>query len=102
MVALVTLERAKSQVIVDFDDDDLLLQDICDLATDAVINYIGQPDHTWTDATVPGTIKAAILLMVSDMYSNRGDDMKEHGQADGYLPKPVTSLLHRYRSPVLA
>lgn len=102
-MALVTLVEAKSHLRVMHDDEDNDITLRMEAATEIVVDYIKQPDNEWTDADAPFLIKAAILLVLADLYENRGDgESPEYGQADGYLTKPVTAILHRYRDPALA
>lgn len=54
--------------------------------------------QAWTDATVPSNVKAAILLMLTHLYLNRGEDMK----ADESAWKAIGNLLVGFRDPALA
>jgi hypothetical protein len=75
-------------------------------ATDVVLHYIAsyiarvQPE--WDETSVPPGIRAATLMVLAWLWEHRGDDETDQGAADGYLTRPVTSLLHRYRDPALA
>ncbi|MGY3607664.1 MULTISPECIES: head-tail connector protein [unclassified Bradyrhizobium] len=75
-------------------------------ATDAVLNYIDgyiqREKPTWDEDTVPPGIRAAILLTLAWLWEHRGDGETDQAPADGYLTKPATALLHRYRDPALA
>jgi len=53
---------------------------------------------TWTSLTVPGQVRSAILLMLSRLYEQRGDD--EKADADCWLA--IERLLMRSRDPALA
>jgi len=102
-MSLVTLDEAKSHLRVMHSDEDATITLYMNAATEIVIDYIKKPDHEWTDAEAPFLIKAAILLVLAGLYENRGDDEKpDYSQADGYLAKPVTAILHRYRDPAYA
>lgn len=57
---------------------------------------IGAP--TWTDVTVPGPIRSAILLMLTHLYERRGEDMG----TDERLWQAIERLLMRSRDPALA
>lgn len=97
MVALVTLEEAKSRLRLDFHDEDEDTVEMLEQATDIVIGYIKRPDHGWTDETVPDRIKAAILVVVARMEKDR------EGQLEGgIINETVRSLLIRDRDPALA
>lgn len=102
MVSLVSLADAKRHLYVDFDDHDFDIDLKIESATEIVIDYIKRPDHGWTEEDVPPLIRAAILLVLADLYEHRGDEEPQPGPADGYLDKTVTRILHRYRDPALA
>ncbi len=53
---------------------------------------------SWTDATVPVKVKAAAKLMLTHLYENRGDDMKN----DEALWQAVKNLIVDMRDPALA
>lgn len=95
MAALVTLDEVKNRLRIDFNDDDVDVLAMSEEATDIVIGYIKQPDHEWTYETVPFRIKAAILLVVSRLYEDRGG-------TEDVLTDAVKRLLHRDRDPALA
>lgn len=57
---------------------------------------VGAP--AWTDTTVPGPVRSAILLMLTHLHELRGDDMK----ADSDLWMAIDRLLCRFRDPALA
>lgn len=102
MATFVTLQQAKNQLRVTWDDEDAHIQLVLDACEDAVLNYIKR-DYNWTVSTVPPAIKLSILVLLStytEAYRD-GDDMS-NDIARGYLPIAVTSLLHRYRKPAWA
>ncbi|ACL57572.1 head-tail connector protein [Methylobacterium nodulans] len=94
-MALVTLEAAKLHLRIDGTDEDALVQDKIEAATDLVLDYLKTPEHGWTAETVPARVKAAILLALGVLYENR------EGQVDP-LTDAVRSLLHRLRDPAIA
>lgn len=100
MVMLVTLERAKSQEYIIHDAYDAEVAAKAEEASDIVLDYLGRRDNPdeWTDETVPGTVRAAVLLTFGALWENRdgGEDGPEP------LSTAVKSLLRRYRDPVLA
>lgn len=76
-------------------------------AEDIVLDWITEiPDAPWTDATVPGRVSAAIIMVVGFLL----DDESEAAQAalsalaDGTAStkNPVAALLWRLRTPTLA
>lgn len=101
MVALVTLQQAKRHLRVLHDDENDDLKDKIQQASEIVVDYIQRPELTWTDASngtpsdAPMRVQAAVLLVLAGLWEHRGDGEQDYGQADGYLTKPVTALLHR-------
>lgn len=53
---------------------------------------------TWTEVTVPANVRAAILLMLTHLYENRGDDMK----TENALWQSIQNRLVGHRDPALA
>lgn len=93
MAALVTLPVVKARLAITFSTQDAKITGLIDEAQDIVIGYIEKPDHGWTDATAPGRIKSAIILVVARLYAN--DDQP-------VLTDSVKSILRRDRKPVVA
>lgn len=93
MAALVTLAEAKSHLRVLNSDQDTDIGMKAEAASDIVTDYIKRPDHEWTDADAPALIKAAILLVLGDLFNDR----EGAGLSEG-----VKAILHRYRDPALA
>lgn len=112
MVALVTLEQARRHLRVFHTDEDADLLEKIQQASEIVMDYLQRPDLEWTDAVdgdpdasppvapvesdAPRLIQASVLLVLAGLWEHRGDGEQEYGQADGYLSKPVTALLHRW------
>lgn len=70
----VTLSEAKKHLLVDdsFKDDDDYILALIDIAEDAVaINLCIQLDSITTGGELPPVVKAAILLLVGNLYANR-------------------------------
>jgi hypothetical protein len=93
MASLVTLIEAKAHLRVLASDQDTDITAKALAASDIVIDYIKRPDHEWTDADAPPLIKAAILLVLGNLFFEREGAMITDG---------VKSILHRYRDPALA
>src|SRR4029077_3116705 len=53
---------------------------------------------TWTALTVPLTVQAAILLLLTHLYEHRGDDMKP----DAEVWAAIDRLIGLHKDPVLA
>lgn len=103
MADLVTLDEAKLQLRITWDDEDQYVQLVLDAAEDAVLDYIKE-DKGWTSANVPGGVKLAILVLMTTYFEpfRDGDNFDNNTVAFGYPPPAVTSLLHRYRKPAYA
>ena len=110
-VALATLERVKSALRIDTDQDDALLDAYILAASAAVIAYLkGQADVLLDLDTggsmpsgfeVPPAIEIATVILVGHFYREPDGDT-EKAFEQGYLPKPVTALLYPLRDPALA
>jgi hypothetical protein len=111
---LVTLQQAKDHLNIttpagDPDDADLTLK--LAAAEALVLDYCGSTAYwrditaTWTSATVPMQVQAAILFQCADLFRFRGDDTRtdQPDRTDGYdLSQAVRDLLRRLRDPVVA
>ncbi len=102
MVKLVSLEAAKRRQRIFHDDEDADLEAMIEQASDIILNYISQPETEWTDLTAPPLIQAAVLYQVGLMWADRGDTEPIYAPADGYLDRRITSIIHRYRKPIMA
>jgi hypothetical protein len=94
---LITLTQAKDQLVYEADDRDSEILLKIEEASSIVTDYLKRPDHGWTDRTVPGHVRAAVRLVLANLWAQRGD-------VDGADPlsPAVKSLLHRERDPTLA
>jgi len=105
MTAIVSLQEASAHLRRDdCDGDSLDLSLKIDAASEAVMQYL-----KWTEADVPDPVpflvKAAVLCLVGEMYSNREGEISDPIEAQygyGYLPKSVVSLLYPLRMPSIA
>jgi hypothetical protein len=98
-VCLVTLTQAKDHLRASgFTDDDSMILLKAEEASDIIVDFIKKPNHGWTDRTVPGHVRAAVLLVLGNLYGQRGDD------PDGANPltDPVMALVWRDRDPAMA
>lgn len=103
-MALVTLATARKHLRPSStdEDSDVLLK--LSQAEAIVLDYLNTTATwravtvTWTDATVPRQVEAAILLVLTHLYENRGDNMAP----DAALWEAVRRLVDRTRDPVLA
>ena len=104
---LVSLEEAKDQVFSTQVEDDSVLSLYASLATGIVIDRVGLDPvtgaaRTWTETTVPDTVKAAILQQIAEMWAHRGDEQKSWVDQMGRLSPSVERLLVRIVDPVVA
>ena len=84
-VLLVSLATAKQHLrITDaLHDADIELK--LTQAQHAILDYLAEVvDETWTEATVPRIVEAAILIYLTHLYEHRGDDMSP--SASGSTP----------------
>ena len=93
---MLTLTETKLHLRVDQADEDSLIQSMMNAATAATADYLNMPLEQMT-STVPSPIKAAALLMVAGLYTNRED------QSDRQLYRNDTyhRLLNPYRAMAL-
>ena len=97
-MALVTLTQAKAHLRIDgtVEDADVTLK--LAQAEDIVTDYLGDAaDPTWTDATVPPRVQAAVLFTLGDLYSDRGDEERRAAP----LSAAVQRILERLRDPAV-
>lgn len=99
MAALVTLEHAKAHLNIVHDAFDEEIERKAEDATAIVIEYLkGRADATWDETTVPGQVRAAVLFVLTHLFSHRGDDMS----LDDAFWNALGRLLWRSRDPALA
>lgn len=103
-MALLTLEEARDQLNTPHETSDMHINRLIEQASDVVLNYVGDDPvtdtaRTWTDVTVPGTVKAAVLLVLGKLWAHRGDEPSE---PEGFLSPDVIRLLDRYKEPIVS
>ena len=110
MAALITLAQAKAQLRVTYTDEDTVITEYLEQASQLVLDFIKAtydeddvatrpPD--WTLATVPRPIQAAVLMVTAHLWRFRGDEAA--GTAtDGPIQERVQMMLSMYRDPALA
>lgn len=99
-MAVLTLTEIKQHLRLDEAEtaEDALLESLSEAAEDYAAQYLGRP-IPWTDdegaaAPVPASVRAAMKLIVGDLYENR--EAKIIGVSVAENPA-VESLLHFYR-----
>jgi hypothetical protein len=104
MPALVSMTDAKDHLRVTTTDSD---GDIYTKVLQASELVLGRCNSTawwraitpsWTEATVPADVQAAVLLVLTHLHEHRGDDMS----ADHALWAAVDRLIAMKRDPVIA
>lgn len=100
---LVTMTDAKAHLRIPVDDvghdADVTLK--LAQATDVILDYLtASADPAWTVATVPLPVQAAILIMLTHLYEDRGDRAKDtDADADDTVWKSIDRYLARFRDP---
>lgn len=100
---LVTLAAAKAHLRRDADDtasNEDISQKLA-AATEIVVAYCDPRSPPWTDETVPARVKSAILLVLGNLFGDRGDGVGSSAAA-GPITDRVEDLLYGLRTPVLA
>lgn len=68
---MITLEDAKLHLRVDHDDENNLIDWMLDVAIEGAANYLNVEVGDLDDPLLPAPVKAAVLLVVGDLYVNR-------------------------------
>ncbi len=105
-MALVSLINAKAQCRQSLDDHDhdLEIQQYADHATALVLDRCNSTEYwrvitpTWTESTVPGEVRAAILLVVAFLWAHRGDGE----MPDGKFWDSIGYVIGSKKDPVIA
>lgn len=90
---MTTLEEAKAHLRVTHDMEDDYIHSLIEAAEGHVSQYLGDDLMT----PMPGPVKAAVLLLVGDLYENR----QKHFDRITYDNNTYDLLLKPYRSMVL-
>ena len=101
---IISLDEAKAYLRIEHDEEDALLEALIQQAQTAAEDFcrVGfeQVSSTstsdGTEATVPGPVKLAVLLMVGYFYENRE---AAEGAAYRTMRRAFTTLLYPYRDP---
>ena len=107
-MALVTLEHALRHLrllVGDAPDPITSHEDASEVAfklnhaSEIVMNFVTHEEKaSWTETEAPGSVQAAVLLVLSDLWEHRAGSADE----DVFLSKAAVNLLRRYRDPTLA
>lgn len=96
MVQIVTLAEAKAHLRVTSTSEDTNIQMYVDAAASAIEKYINRsiPGAALPTPRIDAAIKAACLLLVGDLYENRGTKITGTIVTDN---KAVENLLYPFR-----
>lgn len=84
---LVGLESVKKQLRISSYEQDDEVSDLLNDAEDIVTRFMGDRfDAEWTDQTVPGAVRAAILKQVAYLWAHRGDAALPEPDESGLAP----------------
>ena len=97
-MAVLTLTEIKAHLRIDDAVQDAQLQSLSEAAEDYAAQYLGRTlpwqDSQGADVPVPASIRAALLLIIGDLYENREGQIVGTITADN---PTVERLLHFYR-----
>lgn len=103
--ALVTLATAKEHLRITDTSSDTDIQLKLDQAEASILAYLDTAaDAAWVSpATAPGNVTAAILILLANLYENRGDDESfgMSGRSDAVWAA-ITRLLAQRHVPAIA
>jgi hypothetical protein len=108
MEPLVTLVQAKQQLSITHSDQDTFVQMKLDEAQALVLAYCTKAPTApeWTAATAPLEVRSAILDVVTDLYTDRGDVDRPASRTpspwDGFPSPSVRGKLLRWHVNVVA
>lgn len=96
MVQVVTLAEAKAHLRVTSTSEDVNIQMYVDAAASAIEKYLNRaiPGSALPTPRIDPAIKSACLLLVDDLYNNRGTKITGTIVTDN---KTVENLLYPYR-----
>ncbi|MDQ0558314.1 hypothetical protein QO004_000087 [Rhizobium mesoamericanum] len=104
-MALVTVDQVNLALRLSLVDGDERIPDIelkISQAEDAILDYLKKPDVDWDEATVPGRVSAAVLLVVQSLLDEANTGGLLPGLGSGDPKNPVVALLYRLRDPAVA
>ena len=91
---MLTLIETKAHLRVDSNDEDVLITSLIAAATAATANHLDNASLV-LDATAPAPVKAAMLLMIADLFENREGQTERQlfsNQTYGRLLQPYQVL----------
>jgi len=107
-IKLITLAQLRAYTRVDFPDDDVLLDELIQMASGGVLDYLKPKgwvsffDGSVLTAEVPPTVRMATAHLARAYYDDGlMDNVDRDFAVHGELPHRVVSLLYRLRDPAL-
>lgn len=112
MSSLVTLKQVNDRLGLDMAEaqdgsfSDIRVPDLelmMDQATNIVMGYVTeQPSPEWDETTVPGSISAAILMVIKSLFDDPENGELLKGLAEWDIKNPIVAMLKPYRMPTCA
>ena len=100
---LVTLETAKMHLRITGTAHDPDVTQKMTAASASIRDYLTERnDPTWTPATVPPWVEAAVLLLLTHLYEHRGDEFGSGNENDDRVWSAIANLLRRSRDAAMA
>lgn len=97
-MAVLTLEEIKAHLRLDGDEENVQLTLLSEAAEDYATQYLGRSlpwlDDEGAPAPVPASVRAALLLIVGDLYENREGAFVGVSRVDN---PTVERMLHFHR-----
>lgn len=97
-MAVLTLDEIKAHLRLDGNEEDAQLTLLSDAAEDYATQYMGRSlpwlDDEGAPVPVPASVRAALLLVIGDLYENREGAFVGVSRVDN---PTVERLLHFYR-----
>lgn len=96
-MTIIGVEEAKVHLRLDPEpdsDQDPYIEDLIAAAEDYAAQFMGREELPWDSSGAPASVRAAILLIIGDLYENREGAMVGVSRVDN---PAVERLLHFYR-----
>jgi len=98
-MAVLTLDEIKAHLRLDGDEENAQLTLLSEAAEDYAAQYLGRSlpwlDDLGAPVAVPASVRAALLMIIGDLYENREGALVGVSRVDN---PTVDRLLHFYRT----